>query len=439
MRATGLLLATSLVIAACAPEEEPVATPEEEPDDVDPDPDTEDGPAWSFEQDLSGVDLTIMIHPSFYEGIGGDDGLVQEFEEISGASVEVVITTEQFDRQMVEFEQQSSTFDVVFPIYGDMHATYRQHLEPLNDWIERAPPEWDYDSIIPGVQDGLIFDGEVMSLLFRWGVEGLVYRQDLYDEAGVSVPTTFDEIDETARAVHEATGHYGWVTRGVGFEMVQDWLSLYATVGGTLFEEDGITCAVNTPEGVHVLETVVSWLEDGVIAEDTLAVGRDDSVALIQQDRAAQGFFFGPRYPLMIGDDSLPVVQENLLWPDEHPGELARNTPQSVAMVRYSENKEAAWALIEYILHPDNTPRHVLEWSGSLNRTTDLEHPEVQERFPIYDYWIAAADNSYVEPPDELFLQMQDIMNEELTAAYLGSKSAADALADACQRLDALR
>lgn len=455
-----LVAVLALVLAACGGEESNEVAEPTGPDDAATAPDDgdnggdnegdyseaavelgfDDGPDWSFLEDYSDVELNVMIHPSFYEGIGGDEGLFQEFERLSGATVNVITAPagESYERQMIEWQTESGTFDVVFPIFWDTHPTYTQHLLPLDDYIDSAPAEWEFGNIVPGLQENFVWDGATKALLFRWGVEAYVYRADLFEEAGVDVPTTFDEIDEAARAVHDTTGRFGWVLRGLGHEIVQDWLSLYATTGGTMYEDDGRTCAVATDDGAHVLATVKAWLDDGVISPDTLAIARDDSVALIQTDRAAQGFFFGPRWPLFVGEDAEEVVQENLAWPDEHPGELSRNTPQSVAISKYSENPEASWALLEYILHPRNTPRHVLEWSGSFNRTTDLELPEVQEEFPVAQYWIEAAETSYVEPSHEQGNQMFDIMNEELTAALLGDKDPEQALSDACQRIDRL-
>lgn len=450
----GLVLSAALVATACGTAEEavtvapPTATVAPTVDEIEIfDVDAAralgfgDDVAWSFLRDLSDVELNVMIHPSFYAGIGGETGLFEEFQRLSGAKVKVVTAPagESYTLQMVEWSRESDTFDVVFPLYGDTAPNYLQHLEPLDDLIAGAPAEWEYENLIPGVQALLEWDGVTRAMVFRWGIEGYVYRADLLKEAGVEVPTTFEEIDIAARAVHAATGRYGWVLRGVGAEIVQDWLSLYATTGGTLYKEDGRTCNVNTTNAIQVLETVVSWINDGVMAPDTLAIGRGDSVTLIQQDRAAQGFYFGGRWPLLIGNDSLDVVRENLAWPAKHPGELSRNTPQSVAISKYSKNKDAAWALIEYILHPSNTHRHVTEYSGTLNRLTDLDNPTVQADFKIYEYFLEAAATSYVEPSSENSNQVFSIMNEELTAAILGTKSSAAALRSACQRMDALK
>lgn len=442
-------LALAVGLAACGGDgEEPAAEadpPETEVDapDAEAPPEEEEGEPegiFAFERDHSGVTLNVLIHPSFYEGVGGDAGLFREFEEISGATVNIITAPagEIFDRAMLEWRTESPTLDVVFPLYLDTHDSYRQHLEPLDDWIAQAPDEWAFEDIIPGVQQYLVADEGTWAILFRWGIEAYLYRADLLEEAGVSPPTTFEEIDAVARAVHESTGRFGWVLRGIGRELAEDWLSLYATVGGTLYAEDGRTCNVNTPEAVHVLETVKDWFDTGVISPDTLAWDRDDSVAVIQQDRAAQGFFFAGRFPLLTGEDAVPAVQENLSWPDVHPGELSINTPQSVAISKYSENKETAWALIEYLLHPDNTYRHVTEWSGTLTRVTDLDDPVVMERFPIWEYIIDAARTSRVEPAHEQGNQVFELLNVELSAVLLGEKTAEQALSNACERINSL-
>ena len=50
------------------------------------------GPVGAQEEstDLSGTRLTLLIHPTLYGAIGGDEGVVKEFQDATGATVEVV-------------------------------------------------------------------------------------------------------------------------------------------------------------------------------------------------------------------------------------------------------------------------------------------------------------------------------------------------------------
>lgn len=435
------------VLAACGSEEPDADStdPSDEPGDEtaaadDEASDSDSSSEWAFDTDLSGTELDLMIHPAFYDGsLGGAGGLLDEFEEHTGAVVNVITapTGDSYTRQMVEFQQGTSSFDVIFPIYTDMHPQYREHLHTLDTYIENAPEEFDYDDLIPTLQEQFEYPEGIKALTFRWGVEFYFYRPSLFEEAGIEPPTSFDEIDSTARAVHEATGRFGWSHRGLGHELVQDWLSLYAANGGTLYDEVGeneYVCAVDTPEAVEVLDMVSAWQADGIIPQDFMAEQRDDTVTYMQQDRTAQGFFFGPRYNRFVDGDS--DVADDVAWLDTHPGELSRNGTQTVAITEYSENKDAAWALIEWILHPDHTSRFVTDWGGSVVRMSDLEDSEVLEAYPIAEDEIAATENSYMEPAHLESNRIFDIMNEELSAAILGDKPSSQALSDACGRID---
>lgn len=437
-----IALALAMTLSACGANDGQGDSPTEgENGDAAPEADdATESTGWAFDEDLSDVELDVMIHPAFYDGsLGGAGGLIDEFEDHSGATVNVVTspTGDSYQRQMVEFQQGTSSFDVIFPIYTDMHPEYREHLLTLDDYIAAAPEEFDYDDLIPNLQEQFEYPEGIKALTFRWGVEFYFYRPSLFEEAGIDPPTKFDEIDATARAVAEETGRFGWSHRGLGHELVQDWLSLYAANGGTLYNEvsaDTYECGVNTPEGVEVLDLVSDWREDEIIPQDFMAEQRDDTVTYMQQDRTAQGFFFGPRYNRFVDEDS--DVADDVAWLDEHPGEMSRNGTQTVAITEYSENKDAAWALVEWILHPDNTSRFVTEWGGSVVRMSDLENPDVIDSYPIAEAEIAATEDSYMEPAHLESNRIFDIMNEELAAAILGDKSSEEALSSACERID---
>ncbi|MEL7158494.1 MAG: serine/threonine-protein kinase, partial [Actinomycetota bacterium] len=97
-------------------------------------------------------------------------------------------------------------------------------------------PAWNIDDIVPSVRAGLSHDGSLYAAPIYAESSMLTYRQDVLDNAGVSMPDapTWDEVAEIARAVDGEQmagiclrGRPGWGDLGASFTTVLN------TFGGT--------------------------------------------------------------------------------------------------------------------------------------------------------------------------------------------------------------
>lgn len=64
--------------------------------------------------------------------------------------------------------------------------------------------EEQVNSYIPWMYEQGVIDGRTYSLPYGSGPMGLFYRTDIFEAAGVSVPTTWEEFAEAAEAIHAA-------------------------------------------------------------------------------------------------------------------------------------------------------------------------------------------------------------------------------------------
>lgn len=89
------------------------------------------------EGEFSGVELALLIHPTLYAATGDDGGLVAEFEEMTGATVEVVTAPigEHLERSMAEFASGSGRFDVINMQGQDLHADITPFLLDLGPYV----------------------------------------------------------------------------------------------------------------------------------------------------------------------------------------------------------------------------------------------------------------------------------------------------------------
>ncbi|WP_205472857.1 extracellular solute-binding protein [Nocardioides sp. SYSU D00038] len=114
------------------------------------------------------------------------------------------------------------------------------------------------DDLLPGFVEGATVDGSTYAVPYYAGAKYVFYRKDLFDKAGVTVPTTLDEFVDTAVKLKQANPDPANFS-GFWFPG-QDWRNGAAFVwdaGGELAVEDGgeWAGALSSPESVAGLET----------------------------------------------------------------------------------------------------------------------------------------------------------------------------------------
>ena len=84
--------------------------------------------------------------------------------------------------------------------------------------------------------------------------EILYYRTDLFEEAGIAVPTTLDELWAAAEALTDVdAGIYGIVSRGLTAAAVTQFSGYLYSMGGDWMDAEG-NAAINSPEAVKALK-----------------------------------------------------------------------------------------------------------------------------------------------------------------------------------------
>lgn len=147
-----------------------------------------------------------------------------------------------------------------------------------------ALPNWDHDQ--RRHDDG----GDVMGLPINGNVNIFIYRQDLYDELGLDVPTTFEEAIENGRIAQDSgLVRYGYVVRAQatdsGQSITYDYMPLLRAYGADWYTEDWEP-AVNTPEGAAGMEIFKQLVSLGPPEPHT--VGQAEVIAAMQGGQALQ-------------------------------------------------------------------------------------------------------------------------------------------------------
>ena len=130
-----------------------------------------------------------------------------------------------------EFATSSSTVDVFMtrPLQETLLFNKNNWYAPLDDYDFSDYPS---NSVDIGRKDGKAY---VVPLVTEWQV--LYYRKDLFQKAGIKVPTNFTELEQAAKALHSADVA-GFGSRGKGNAAVTQLSTYLYNYGGNYLENN---------------------------------------------------------------------------------------------------------------------------------------------------------------------------------------------------------
>ena len=156
------------------------------------------------------------------------------------------------DKISQEFSSQAGQYDVAtvsnfeIPIYARS-----KWIAPLSDYIAKDTA-FDQDDILKPMTESMSKDGVVYGQPFYGESSFLMYRKDVLDSKGLTMPSnpTWDEVADIAAKVDGAQPNM----KGICLRGQPGWGQIFAplttvvnTFGGTWFEKDW-TAKVNAPE-----------------------------------------------------------------------------------------------------------------------------------------------------------------------------------------------
>lgn len=161
--------------------------------------------------------------------------------------------------------------------------------------FELDPEIFSYDNVARWNADTRSFseDGEVTSLPLLGNLPIFIYRTDIYDDLGLDVPTTWQDVADNAQEVVDAgSARYGYIQRFQGVPgtpaVTYDFSGILYGVGGSFFVDPGTdwTPNLNTPEAVEAATVFRELAKLG--PADPKAVGQAEAIAAMQAGDSAQ-------------------------------------------------------------------------------------------------------------------------------------------------------
>jgi ABC-type glycerol-3-phosphate transport system substrate-binding protein len=289
-----------------------------------------------------------------------------------------------------------------------------------------------------GALEAMKYQGKVVTMMYDFDVYALYYRSDLFEQKGLQVPKTWDDLRAVLQKLAEGDKYL--------YEYDPDTFHgsqfIYEN-GGTLMNTDLTKILFNSPEAVQAIDFNAGLLKDKLAINWTKDEG--ERIQGIKDGRIAM-FSDGPYYMGLIKSGAPEMSGQWKVAPHPYsktPGSYLGGT--GLVIPSGSKQKEAAWKFIEFAMRPENQIG-VYKYAGAAPATiAALNSPEVNVADPYFggeqafSVFLEAMKTAHPFPYVRQWSDIDTIFTNAMQEVALGGKTTQQVLDEAAtQSQDAL-
>lgn len=399
-------------------------------------------PAMAQDRPFAGQRLSVLMvgHPTS----DAINQMLPDFTALTGIEVdlEIIPEADAMSKMLLEFSSGSGRYDIVENstnmLSGFVNAGY---VVPLDGFANEYGQFIDKGDFVPTYLQTNTIDGKLYGLPVFGESSFLMYRKDLFEEYGIKVPTTFDEIELAAKTIEEKSNGevVGITMRGQqGIQGVYIWASYLWGMGGSFISEDGKS-VLNTPEAVEALTAFARVLQDyGPVGVANF--GWEENRVLFQQGKAGMtldatvngAFNEDPAVSSVVGKVGYAPVP---VQTDNPKGGSSSLATFGMYVAADSRQQEAAWLFVSWATSKQAQIKSLeLEPNSGVTSMAAMASEVFTERFGAFKEAmlesISRGNPQYLPTVP----QASEIINNTgiaVSKVLAGTASAADALAEA--------
>ncbi|SMQ72153.1 maltose-binding protein /trehalose-binding protein [Devosia lucknowensis] len=331
---------------------------------------------------------------------------LDRFEAETGHKVTVVpmpsSTTDQFGQYRLWLAAGNADIDV----YQTDVIWAPQLAEHFVDLTEAASDI--VGNHFPSIIESQTVDGKLVALPAFTDAPALYYRTDLLEKHGKSVPTTWTELETTAKEIMDAeraegaSELWGFVFQANAYEGLTcdalEWVM--SNGGGQIVEADG-TVSINNEQAAAAIDRAAGWV--GTIApEGVLAYMEEESRGVWQLGNAVFMRNWPYAYALGNGDDSAVKGKFDVAPLPAGDGEGGRSAATlggwNMAVSKYSPDQDAAIELVKFLASEDVQKERAIKQSNLPTIPSLYEDADVLAASPFMANWQAIFEQAVPRP-----------------------------------------
>lgn len=428
-----LVLVLALLISACAPQATPESVVQRETVVVEQTVMVEPTPMEAEPVTISY--FTFSAAPDHLEDL---DQMIQAFEA-ANPGIQVEVETAPFNEYFTKLQTLIAGGEApdVFELNFENFVSFAEK-GVLLDLSAQSEMDGEFDANIyyPRAYEAFNRNGRQFGLPETFSTVVLFYNQDMFDAAGVNYPSSDWTWDEAVAAAEQLTdeeaGAWGL------FSPIQFW-EFYKKAAQnecSFFNEDMTEVTVNAPECVEALETMLDFVDQGVMPTDADmgGVSDGDMFAAGQIAMDVTGIWMFSAF------EEAPFSWDIAVEPGMET-QATHFFANGVSVFAATEHPEAAWKWVKFFTSSPEMADIRIESGWEL---PTLDQPEYVDGYlsqspPENREAVFESLNYAITPPViERQGEMQDIVNGLIEQAKLGQLTPQQALDQAKVEIEGL-
>lgn len=394
-------------------------------------PTPEEKPAESQETDTGKETETTMpegeVEITFWHGMSGrqEETLTEITDEFMQANPNIKVNLQNqgnygdLSQKLIATMQSPKDLPTITQAYPDWVYSMLNEglLVNFDDYINSSDAEVafdNWDDIIPGLRDGVVVDGKIYGIPFNKSTEVLWYNKTMFDELGLEVPTSFEELKEVSQKIYEAKN-----IPGVGFDSLSNFYVTYLENKGITFDS---SLDVTSPESIEAANYYLDGIKGGYFR-------------IAGTDKYMSGPFASQQVGMYVGSnagesyikDGVGGAFEYAAAP--YPAEKSIQQGTDIYMFQPSSEDQrlAAYTYLKYLTSKDAQIKWALNTGYMPVRTSAVEDPAYKESDSAIAPVLAdATANLYTKPVAEGSQQAYNDIGSTLEALLASKENSAE-------------
>ena len=202
--------------------------------------------------------------------------IADEASKCKSAKVKITknLTKEHKDLHVASLTSNPAQYTTVVVANGTLTPLLNNNLvRPLDDLVAKYGKKLSKSQLIT-------VDGKIMAVAFMANAQHLFIREDILKKAGLSVPTTYEEVVKAAKIIQDK-GLMKYPLSGTykaGWNLAEEFVNMYMGYGGQLFKQGSAEPSVNNKKGIATLEMMkklTKYMNPDYLTFDSNAVQAD--------------------------------------------------------------------------------------------------------------------------------------------------------------------
>jgi multiple sugar transport system substrate-binding protein len=313
--------------------------------------------------------LTVMYLKIWADSLNKAlEGTCKEWGRNNGVEVNMVqVSLKDLDAKTASLVEAGRGADLaVFPAH--QVAIYRDKLADMDDLAREL--ETTHGQFYDVAKSMTFLDGHWKGIpLYAWS-HVIVYRKDLLEAKGLSPAASFQELAYVAKELtDEDSGLWGLgIGLGKDDDIAMFFQSLLWAYGGRVFQPDGKTVAINSPETRSALTYLVDLYRAGAIPPgapgwDGASNNKNFMTGKIAITANAPTIYY-------VAKHEKPEMAQKILhtvYPEGPAGRFSYATGFTIVMLKGNRNADLAKNLLRCIFEKENYSALITAGEGSVD------------------------------------------------------------------------